>query len=224
MAEKPELIADFDLYKQGAEARLFKGKFLGKRCLAKERFSKKYRHPVLDKTLSRDRLKGEVRALNKCKLIGIKTPTVYLADLESNLIIMEFMEGYTTVREHIDRTSSSDLADLAREMGRILAGLHSNNVIHGDLTTSNILINEARQLVLIDFGLGFSEGSAEDKAVDLYVLERALLSTHPGSEVIFEGIIGAYEDQMKKKVSNTKEIMAKFADVRMRGRKRTMVG
>ena len=38
---------------------------------------------------------------------------------------------------------------------------------------------------MIDFGLSFQEGVAEDKGVDLYVLERAFLSTHPNTEKLF---------------------------------------
>lgn len=36
--------------------------------------------------------------------------------------------------------------------------------------------------VAIDFGLGYTKPLAEDKAVDLYVLERAFVSTHPNSQ------------------------------------------
>ena len=76
---------------------------------------------------------------------------------------------------------------------------------------------------MIDFGLGFSEGSAEDKGVDLYVLERALLSAHPNTEFMFEAILKAYQDEINDKVLCS-EIVRKFEEIRMRGRKRTMVG
>ena len=138
---------------------------------------------------------------------------------------LEDLEKFETVREFIDK--SEEMTNLGAQIGQILGKLHANNVIHGDLTTSNIFISKdgSLELALIDFGLGFSEGSAEDKAVDLYVLERALLSTHPGSEEIFGQILSkAYEKEMKKTVSNAKEIVNKFNEVRMRGRKRTMVG
>ena len=81
--------------------------------------------------------------------------------------------------------------------------------------------NSDISLVMIDFGLSFQEGSAEDKGVDLYVLERALLSTHPNTEWLFQEICDSYK---KSSGSQAGEIVKKFEDIRMRGRKRTMVG
>lgn len=66
--------------------------------------------------------------------------------------------------------------------------MHDCDVVHGDLTTSNIMVrrvNESDQynsVVFVDFGLGAMKATPEDKAVDLYVLERAFISTHPNSE------------------------------------------
>ena len=89
------------LLKQGAEARLYTGKFLGRSVLVKERFPKKYRHPDLDAQLTKDRLRGEVRSLNRCKALGIRTPTIYLADMASGQIVMEYCEGSITARDCI---------------------------------------------------------------------------------------------------------------------------
>jgi len=89
------------------------------------------------------------------------------------------------------------LAALQANLGKMLARLHACNIVHGDLTTSNIMVRDNEEggattaggdagattsLVLIDFGLSYSSTLLEDKAVDLYVLERAFLSTHPGTE------------------------------------------
>jgi TP53 regulating kinase and related kinases len=75
-------------------------------------------------------------------------------------------------------------------------------MIHGDLTTSNILLNEQEEMVLIDFGLGGGDGSAEDKAVDIYVLERALAATHPNMEPLIPDIISAYEKVFINRAEN----------------------
>ena len=102
--------------------------------------------------------------------------------------------------------------------------MHSNGIIHGDITTSNILVisnNNSIHLVMIDFGLSFQEGVAEDKGVDLYVLERAFLSTHPNTEEIFGEIMVAYKKKAGKQAG---EVIKKFEEIRLRGRKRTMVG
>ena len=107
--------------------------------------------------------------------------------------------------------------------------MHANNIIHGDLTTSNMLlrsspsVDTAVDIVMIDFGLGYLERVAEDKGVDLYVLERALLSTHPNTDELFSTILDSYRKAYANKAA-VKEVLAKFEDVRMRGRKRTMVG
>jgi TP53 regulating kinase-like protein len=120
------------------------------------------------------------------------------------------------------------LEKLASQIGAILGKLHANNVIHGDLTTSNILVDEQpsgeQSLCLIDFGLGHAEGSAEDKGVDLYVLERALLSAHPNTEFMFEAILTSYQNQMRPDEKMCSEVIRKFEEIRLRGRKRTMVG
>ena len=76
---------------------------------------------------------------------------------------------------------------------------------------------------MIDFGLGSLESAAEDKGVDLYVLERALLSTHPNTEQLFSAVLDSYRKAYGNKAA-VKEVLAKFEEVRMRGRKRTMVG
>merc|ERR1711860_458201 len=112
----------------------------------------------------------------------------------------------------VNPEKNPELEQLARKIGRILGRLHSNNLIHGDLTTSNMLIENDGEITLIDFGLGYAEGSVEDKGVDIYVLERALVSTHPNSESLF---------QIKKE---REEIIIKYEEIRLRGRKRTMLG
>jgi len=102
--------------------------------------------------------------------------------------------------------------------------MHAGKIIHGDLTTSNMLLRgnpDDLDLVLIDFGLSFSEGLPEDKGVDLYVFERALLSTHPDTDELFSAAMESYKQTNKKEAA---DVISKLDEVRMRGRKRTMVG
>ena len=220
-------LSTFELLRQGAEARIYKGDFLGQKCIVKERFSKKYRHPDLDTKITKERIKAEARALVKCKTLGIRTPTLYAA--ENELLIMEYLDCPTardyirTVLNHkneINTEQQEILTDLGNKIGDILAKLHKNGVIHGDLTTSNIIVEESG-LCFIDFGLGHSEGSSEDKGVDLYVLERALISAHPNTEFMFQAIMKSYEEGLGE---HGREVVKKYEEIRMRGRKRTMVG
>lgn len=137
---------------------------------------------------------------------------------------MEHILHATTVKDYIKECSCPEkLEKLANEVGTVIGKLHSSGIIHGDLTTSNILVRneDVAQLSMIDFGLSFMNPSAEDKGVDLYVLERALLSTHPESETLFELILKSYG---KSNVKDAKETLKKLDEIRLRGRKRSMVG
>lgn len=121
---------------------------------------------------------------------------------------------------------TEDLKDLARQIGVVVAKIHAAGIIHGDLTTSNILVDRTTtknpsSICLIDFGLSHVENSAEDKGVDLYVLERALTSTFSSIPWFFEELLASYR---KTYVMGGEEVFEKLEEVRLRGRKRTMVG
>jgi len=81
---------------------------------------------------------------------------------------------------------SEKFSSLMSSIGEMVGVIHAAGLVHGDLTTSNIMVAKNSDLYLIDFGLGQSEASAEDRGVDLYVLERALISAHPGTEDLFK--------------------------------------
>lgn len=122
--------------------------------------------------------------------------------------------------------------DLMTLIGIEIAKMHLTDIVHGDLTTSNMMLRHpssfrsvdatvSTELVLIDFGLSYHSTLVEDKAVDLYVLERAFTSTHPESEPMFASILSSYAKQMDKEWPS---IRRRLDDVRLRGRKRSMVG
>ncbi|KAG0223828.1 TP53 regulating kinase [Actinomortierella wolfii] len=212
------------LIKQGAEARVYIAPFCGRPAIVKERFAKAYRHPALDKKLTSRRVTQEARCLHRCQKALIDTPTVYMVDLASSLIYMELIEGMS-VREYLvtEEGSTEDArTQVAEEIGRALGKMHNIDVVHGDLTTSNLLMrnNGSKAVVLIDFGLSYVSNLVEDKAVDLYVLERAFSSTHPNTEAMFEQILASYGNTCKA----SKQILKKLDEVRLRGRKRSMLG
>lgn len=220
---------NFKLLRQGAEAKLYQGTYLGQPALIKERFSKKYRLPELDEKLTRERMKSETRAIIKCKTLGIKTPNLYLVDQDK--LIMEYIPCPTArdyIKDILNNTNTVDeaqkeiLLNLGKKIGSMMAKLHNHNLIHGDMTTSNMLVDATNdQIYVIDFGLTSTEGTAEDKGVDLYVLERALISAHPNTEFLFNAILKTYEDHLK---SPKEAVMKKYAEIRLRGRKRDMIG
>ncbi|KAI8872312.1 kinase-like protein [Ramicandelaber brevisporus] len=228
----PLALAGASLLRQGAEARVYTlDSFYGRPCVAKHRFTKTYRHPQLDRKLTAKRVAHEARALQKSLLVGLDAPALYHVDVDNGILCMEFIDG-TTVRDYIYRYTTSDGFDeqaleiVASSVGAILAKMHDNGIIHGDLTTSNMIVRsgqfDSMRIALIDFGLSSISALVEDKAVDLYVLERAFLSSHPGSEHVFENILAAYRTASSKKLCG--EVMTRLEDVRMRGRKRSMVG
>lgn len=149
---------------------------------------------------------------------------------------MENVRDSTTVKDYVAEMSegavngSTDdllmkLNPIAQVIGKMLGTLHGNNIIHGDLTTSNMLLvkdgSDIPTVVLIDFGLSHVDSSVEDKGVDLYVLERALISTHANIDQLFLTILSAYVKENKKE---SQAVLKKLDEVRARGRKRIMVG
>ncbi|KAJ6817724.1 EKC/KEOPS complex subunit bud32 [Iris pallida] len=213
------------LLKQGAEARVFESTFVGRRSIVKERFSKKYRHPSLDAKLTLKRLNAEARCMTKARRLGVPTPVLYAVDPLLHSLTFEYVDG-PAVKEVLLEFGANGIIeermdDIATQIGGAVGKLHDGGLIHGDLTTSNLLINrETNQLVLIDFGLSFTSTLPEDKAVDLYVLERALLSMHSSCGNVMDKILSAYRKSSKQWSST----LNKLAQVRQRGRKRTMVG
>ena len=161
---------------QGAEARLWliPNYVNGKNAIAKERFSKSYRHPVLDARLTKQRCKAEAKCIVKSRRGGVLCPAIW--GVHPPVLCLQYM-GDTTVRAHLEQARSRsndaillDYTALAVNMGQILAKLHNVGMLHGDLTTSNMMIQSNGSLVLIDFGLARVSSNPEELAVDLYVL------------------------------------------------------
>ncbi len=218
------------LIRQGAEAKVFRCEFLGRKAVVKLRFAKKYRHPQLDETLTKDRLKAECRSLVKAKEMGLAIPTLFHVDTVKNLIVMEMIEDSQPLKVFITETLEKPncrevLGQVGMELGRMVALLHRNSLIHGDLTTSNFLTKSSGdelKIFLIDFGLSFHSTMVEDKGVDLYELQNALISTHSQwAEEIFKAVMTSYQQHYGH---GADAIGKKLEQIRLRGRKREMIG
>mmetsp|Transcript_3535 Transcript_3535/g.5989 ORF Transcript_3535/g.5989 Transcript_3535/m.5989 type:complete len:223 (+) Transcript_3535:158-826(+) len=216
-----ESIPDCTLVSQGAEARVFETTFLQREAIVKQRFDKMYRHPVLNKKLTRQRLGMETRGMLKARKLGIKTPTVYLVDQLTNSIVMEKIKGIT-VKDWLraKKYTEEELETVLANIGKQVAMIHDGGLVHGDLTTSNILIEEGKELVFLDFGLSFNSAIPEDKGVDLYVMERAFENAHADTPGLFSKVLASYSKTSRWWLN----VNNRYQEVRMRGRKRSMVG
>ena len=186
--------------KTGAEARLT----LEGDTVVKERIKKGYRLEQIDLPLRKTRTRRESRLMDKARRAKVKVPKVY--STEGYKIKMEFIDG-----ERIDKVLTKPLA---KKVGEAVAKLHSDDIIHGDLTTSNILV-EDNELYFIDFGLGEISNSYEKKGVDLKVLEDAITATQGKKAPAFiEEILKAY----KKNATNSELVLSRLEKIEKRGR------
>jgi len=189
---------------QGAEAILRKQE----NTVVKERIAKEYRVPALDSKLRRARTRREAKILEKLQTINFPAPRLQKMDDKQMHIVMDFIDG-STVKEVLHQNPNA----LAREIGRKIGILHKHNIIHADLTTSNMIQNS--EIHFIDFGLSFVSDKVEDKAVDLHLLDRALESKHHD---IYEQCITAALEGYKEGNPGWEAVFARLDKVEMRGR------
>ena len=145
------------MVEKGAEANIYSGYWLDHDVLIKKRIPKNYRIKDLDNHLRKKRTKKEAKLLGEAKQCGVKTPLIYDIDQDENAIVMENVEGILLKKIFEDlassETSNKTVQNLCEKIGTNIAKLHNCNIIHGDLTSSNmILLNN--QIYFIDFGLG----------------------------------------------------------------------
>ncbi|MBN2330205.1 MAG: Kae1-associated serine/threonine protein kinase [Candidatus Aenigmarchaeota archaeon] len=196
------------IIQRGAEAVLYLD---SEGSLVKERVKKGYRIPELDETIRRRRSKLEVRLLDKARRSGIDTPCAALTD--DHMIKMDYIDG-VRVKDALGGMGVREQDATARKIGTMVAALHSSDIVHGDLTTSNMLLKDGK-IFLIDFGLGKVSGKVEDQATDLFLLLEALTSTHYGiSARVWKNIIKTYV----QKYSNAREVMTRFETIERRRR------
>ena len=192
------------LISQGAEAKIFKEQ----NTVIKDRFRKAYRHKQLDAQLRTSRTRHEAKILQKLEQIKFPAPRIKNADEKKRILKIEFIEG-TLVKDIIEKKTA-----ITKQIGENIACLHQHNIIHGDLTTSNMILKE-NKVYFIDFGLSFTSLKPEDKAVDLHLLDRALESKHYR---IYPKAFNHIISQYKKHYKDAPKVLARFEDVKRRGR------
>jgi TP53 regulating kinase-like protein len=202
------------LLKKGSEADLFLIDWYGKRALSKMRTERSYRHPLLDGELRRRRTIREAEMLSKAKGTGVRSPYVFFLDTHRNEIIMEYIEGVNL--KSVFSTS------LASKLGECIAKLHSKNIIHGDVTTSNFILESHPrenypELAILDFGLSFFSHRLEDMASDVRMFKEVLNSVH--SE-IFDQAFSNFSDAYASFSPFEKggKVLRKVDEIQSRGR------
>lgn len=180
--------------------------YLENGILVKDRVCKKYRLSVIDNKLRRRRTKREVKLLKKLSFV----PEVYNSN--DFQIKMEFISG-SLLKDVLDDLSVNKRREVLVLIGSQIAEMHDLNIIHGDLTTSNMILR-GDEAVFIDFGLGFVSIKVEDKAVDLYLLKKALEAKH--YQHFNESYGFVIEGYMKS--AGAKAVLERLEKVEKRGR------
>jgi len=215
-----------ELIKQGAEAKIYLADFEeyfgvdllpGERVIVKHRIPKRYRIKEIDEKLRKERTVREARVLHRAKEFGVNCPYVYEVNLRDMIIVMEFIKG-ERLKELLEKVQMEERLKLCREVGRQIGRLHEAGIVHGDLTTSNMILREGK-VYLIDFGLADFDPTLEAQGVDLHLLKRAMESTHyTWFEKGFEAVLEGYAEVRGREKSE--EIRAKIEEIESRGRYR----
>lgn len=206
-----------NLLAKGAESDIVKKSYFGKDAILKKRVSKSYRIKEIDDKIRRMRTKSEAKLISDIKSCGVKSPVLYDVNLDDKSILMEEVHG-NLLKNVMDDLSADERFNLAKVIGHNIGLMHNNDIIHGDITSSNMIIDDNGDFVFIDFGLGGYSDLIEDKATDLLVLKKSFQSidydiASETFEWIIDGYINTYSDDLSKN-----EIKNKIKDIESRGR------
>ena len=192
---------------QGAEAKLFKNE----NKVIKDRIKKNYRIKEIDIKLRKSRTKQESNLISSARRAGVPTPLLFEA--KENKIIMEFVKGQR-IKEIFLKEDISEIKKLSKKIGQLVGKLHSNGIIHGDLTTSNMILKDDK-IYFIDFGLGYFSRKTEDQGTDLRLLYNALKSTHfKILNISWNNILKGY----KKEYKDAEKVLNKVKEIESRAR------
>jgi TP53 regulating kinase-like protein len=176
---------------KGAESNIYLTKWYNKKAISKIRIPKIYRQRMLDDDLRKRRTISESRMITLAKEFGLKTPYIYFVDPLRAEIVMEFISGI--------RASNVLTSSICFDIGKFVSTLHLFNIIHGDVTPSNFIVN--RKITMIDMGLSFYSTRKEDKAMDIRLFKEILKSTyHSSYSEFFETFLDGYRSINSKEL------------------------
>jgi len=189
----------------GAEAVISQ---LNEDTLIKDRVKKGYRIKEIDEKLRKFRTNREFKILKKCESLGIFVPKI--KNKKDYSFEMEYLKG-VVLRDYIPNCKNEELKKIFTKIGKQINLMHKNHIIHGDLTTSNMILFN-NEVYFIDFSLGEIKDKIEDKAVDLHLIKQALIAKHNKEwKICFNSIINNYSNKF---------VIDKLKSVEKRGRKK----
>lgn len=197
----------------GAEARISVGTFFDFPVVIKHRYEKTFRNFEIDYKLRKQRTIKEVRLLQAARELGINVPYVLDVDKKNWIIIMDRLFA-TPLKHKLDKNT---LELYFSKLGEMIADLHNSGIVHGDLTTSNVFVDNKDDVWLIDFGLGYNTKNIEDFAVDNLVMKHILESSHI---LVYEKAFQAFMDGYASKKIDVKKIIKRMNVVELRVRYR----
>jgi TP53 regulating kinase-like protein len=204
------------LIRKGAEASIFLEEWHGRQVIMKTRLPKAYRVDRLDSSIRLARTSREAHLLHDSKRAGVPTPTVYEVDATTCTIVMDYVNG-PRLKEALFGMGDSDLRLICRKVGSLVAQLHSGGIVHGDLTTSNMILRKGDKLFFIDFGLSGYSSDPEARGVDLLLMNRAFKSTHFAlHSMAFQSVLDGYQQIRGRE--ETERILIKMKEIEKRGR------
>ncbi len=213
-----------EIIKKGAEAVLVKGMWLDQEALYKVRLPKTYRIPQIDAKLRVDRTITEARILGALLEAGIPVPGLLDVDAKGGIIVMEFIHGQR-IKDMVSALQGK-LGPIFEKVGYLVAAIHELDIIHGDLTTSNIIYeskpdSEDISFTFIDFGLARHSTSIEDKSVDIHLFKRVITSTHASMyNAMFPPFMAGYKRFLEEQGRSTDfiKISRRLEQIESRGR------
>ncbi|MDH7507128.1 MAG: KEOPS complex kinase/ATPase Bud32 [Candidatus Thermoplasmatota archaeon] len=200
---------------QGAEAKICISKYMGFVVVKKRRLNKGYRIKQIDEKLISTRTKEEAKLMIEARQAGVSVPIIYDVDLQKGIITMEYLKG-KRIKDILNDLDEKERARICKKIGESIARFHNNNIIHGDITTSNMILLDDK-IHFFDFGLGEINSELEAKGVDLHVLMEAIESTHSKYSNCFSYVLEGYKKELKIDANN---VIKKIQEIVKRGRYR----
>lgn len=201
------------LIQQGAESKVFLSKQNDQDVIIKDRIKKNYRIKQIDEKIRKGRTSRESNLISAARRNRVPTPQILKVDEKEHKIIMQFIEG-KRLKELLNESDEETVKKLSFEIGRLVGKLNSAGIIHGDLTTSNMILRNEK-IYFIDFGLGFFSKKIEDQGTDLRLLHEALKSTHfKILDLCWKNVIKGYRKGYKK----AEKVLKKVKEIKKRVR------